>query len=71
MPSRPSLLRRAVRSVAAADPGQVRLQSAGTTTLTLVLALALLGVLTRALGQPISVALLGTVIAMFSTRPAQ
>lgn len=71
MPSRPSLLRRAVRSVAAADPGQVRLQSAGTTALTLVLALAVLVVLTRALGQPITVALLGTVIAMFSTLAVQ
>ena len=70
-PARPGPLRRAGRSVAAADPGQVRLASAGTTTLTLVLALAVLLVLTRALGQPITVALLGTVVAMFSAVAVQ
>ncbi|UZJ25215.1 FUSC family protein [Rhodococcus antarcticus] len=71
MRTRPSLLRRAVRSLAAEDPGQVRLTSAATTTLTLVLALAVLILLTRTLGQPITVALLGTVVAMFSAVAVQ
>ncbi len=60
-----------VGALAAADPGQVRLESAGRTTLTLVLALVVLAGLTRALGQPISVALLGTVVAMFSSVAVQ
>lgn len=71
VPSRPSPLRRALRSLAAADPGQVRLVSAGTTTLTLVLALAVLLGLTRAVGQPLTVALLGTVVAMFTAVAVQ
>ncbi|WP_460867823.1 FUSC family protein, partial [Rhodococcus aerolatus] len=71
MPPRPSLPRRALRSLAAADPGQVRLVSAGTTTLTLVLALAVLLGLTRAVGQPLTVALLGTVVAMFTAVAVQ
>lgn len=66
MPARPSVVRRARRSLAAADPGQVRLFSAGTTTLTLVLALAVLLAFTRAAGLPLPVALLGTIVAMFS-----
>jgi uncharacterized membrane protein YccC len=71
VPTRPSLLRRAVRSVAAEDPGQVRLTSAATTTLTLVLALSVLLLLTRALGQPLSIALLGAVVSMFSAVAVQ
>lgn len=66
VPARPSVLRRALRGLAAADPGQVRLFSAGTTTLTLVLALAALLGFTRAAGLPLPVALLGTIVAMFS-----
>ncbi|MEO6882239.1 MAG: FUSC family protein [Mycobacteriaceae bacterium] len=65
MPARPSVVRRALRTLAAADPGQVRLVSAGTTTLTLVLALAVLLAFTRAAGLPLPVALLGTIVAMF------
>lgn len=66
MPARPSVLRRAQRSLAVADPGQVRLVSAGTTTLTLVLALTVLIAFTRTAGLPLPVALLGTIVAMFS-----
>jgi uncharacterized membrane protein YccC len=48
------------------DPGLLRLQTAGRTTLTLAVALAALFVLSAATGQPLTVAILGVVIAMVS-----
>lgn len=48
------------------DPGLLRLQTAGRTTLTLMVALLVLYLLTRWTGQPLTVALLGVVIAMMS-----
>ncbi|MBJ7287791.1 FUSC family protein [Williamsia sp.] len=58
---------RAARFLVVSDPGALRLRSASQTTLTLVLALLVLTVTTRALGQPITVAMLGSVVAMFSS----
>ncbi|GGF34996.1 FUSC family protein [Williamsia phyllosphaerae] len=58
---------RAARFLVVSDPGALRLRSASQTTLTLVLALLVLVVTTRALGQPITVAMLGSVVAMFSS----
>ncbi|MGU3432094.1 FUSC family protein [Actinomycetes bacterium M1A6_2h] len=60
-------IERAVRFAVVSDPGQLRLRSAAATTITLVLALAVLYSVTRALGQPITVAMLGTVVAMFTS----
>lgn len=49
------------------DPGRLRLRSASATTLSLVLAIAaLLGFVTVA-GQPVTVAMLGTIVAMQSS----
>ena len=59
--------RRLARAFAATDPGLVRLRSAASTTLTLVLALAVLVPLSRALGQGLPVAMLGTVVATFAS----
>ncbi|MEH3156957.1 MAG: FUSC family protein [Gordonia paraffinivorans] len=59
-------LGRLARFLVVSDPGQLRLRSASQTTSTLVVALACLVVTTRALGQPITVAMLGSVVAMFS-----
>jgi hypothetical protein len=49
------------------DPGRLRLRSAATTTLSLVLAMAALLAFTRATNQPITVAMLGTIAAMQSS----
>jgi len=54
------------RAFAATDPGLVRLRSASATTLTLVLALAVLYPLSVVLGQSLPMALLGTVVATFA-----
>ncbi len=51
----------------ASDPGLTRFRMAMTTTLTLVVALGVLYGITKAFGQPITVALLGVVIAMLSS----
>ncbi|GAA1898642.1 FUSC family protein [Williamsia serinedens] len=59
-------LARLARFLVVSDPGQLRLRSASQTTSTLVVALACLVVTTKALGQPITVAMLGSVVAMFS-----
>ena len=59
-------LARLARFLVVSDPGQLRLRSASQTTSTLVVALVCLVVTTRALGQPITVAMLGSVVAMFS-----
>lgn len=48
------------------DPGRLRLRSAASTTLSLVLAMVALLAFTRAAGQPITVAMLGTIAAMQS-----
>ena len=58
--------RRWPEALAASDPGRVRLRSASATTLTLVLALGALVPLSRALGQSLPVAMLGTVVATFA-----
>ncbi|GAA2053135.1 FUSC family protein [Williamsia deligens] len=66
-PRRPGdALVRLARFLVVSDPGQLRLRSASQTTSTLVVALAVLVVTTRALHQPITVAMLGSVVAMFS-----
>nr|MDQ2723859.1 FUSC family protein [Actinomycetota bacterium] len=59
--------RRLARAFAATDPGLVRLRGAASTTLTLVLALAVLVPLSKALGQGLPVAMLGTVVATFAS----
>jgi uncharacterized membrane protein YccC len=60
-------LTRTARLLVTSDPGRVRLRSAATTTLSLVLALVTLLALTRASGQPVTVAMLGTIVAMQSS----
>lgn len=55
---------RLARIFDASDPGQVRLRSASATTLTVLLAMVTLLLTTRAIGQPVTVAMLGTVVAM-------
>jgi len=50
----------------ASDPGRLRLQMAVGTVLTLAVTLGVLYLLTKATGQPLTVALLGVVIAMLS-----
>ncbi|HZU50171.1 MAG TPA: FUSC family protein [Mycobacterium sp.] len=50
------------------DPGLLRLRMASRTTAALACALAILYVLTRATGQPVTVALLGVLITMVSGR---
>lgn len=57
-------MRRLASFFYASDPGQVRLRSASATTLTVVLAIVILLLATRAIGQPVTVAMLGTVVAM-------
>jgi uncharacterized membrane protein YccC len=49
------------------DPGRLRLRSAAATTLSLVLAVLALLAFTRAAHQPITVAMLGTIVAMQSS----
>ena len=49
------------------DPGRLRLRSAATTTLSLVLGLSALLVFTRLADQPVTVAMLGTIVAMQSS----
>ena len=48
------------------DPGRLRLRSATTTTLALVLALSASYAFITVAGQPITVAMLGTIVAMQS-----
>ena len=57
-------MQRLARILDASDPGQVRLRSASATTLTVLLAMVTLVLTTRAIGQPVTVAMLGTVVAM-------
>jgi len=51
----------------ASDPGLLRFRTAATTTLTLLVSLGVLYGITKVFGQPITVALLGVVIAMLSS----
>ncbi|MGX9671466.1 FUSC family protein [Mycobacterium sp. HM-7] len=48
----------------AADPGRIRLRSAAATTFSLLLAIGVMLAFTRAAGQPVTVAMLGAVVAM-------
>ncbi|WP_042938323.1 FUSC family protein [Rhodococcus sp. AW25M09] len=57
-------MNRLARILDASDPGQVRLRGASATTLTVLLAMVVLLLITRAIGQPVTVAMLGTVVAM-------
>jgi hypothetical protein len=50
------------------DPGLLRLRMATRTTAALACSLVVLYVLTRATGQPLTVALLGVVITMIAAR---
>lgn len=53
-----------LRFLAVSDPGRLRLRSASTTTITVVLAMAVLLPGAHLVGQPLTIALLGTVVAM-------
>lgn len=55
------------RFFAVSDPGRLRLRSATATTVTVVLAMLVLLPSSAALGQPITVAMIGTVVAMQSS----
>jgi hypothetical protein len=57
----------AARFLVDSDPGRLRLRSAAATTLSLVLAVLALLAFTRATHQPITVAMLGTIVAMQSS----
>jgi uncharacterized membrane protein YccC len=57
----------AARFLVYSDPGRLRLRSAAATTLSLVLAMVALLALTRVANQPITVAMLGTIVAMQSS----
>ncbi|MDF3310541.1 FUSC family protein [Rhodococcus sp. T2V] len=56
-----------VRFLAVSDPGRLRLRAATATTITVVLAMVVLLPGFNAIGQPLTVALLGTVVAMQSS----
>lgn len=56
-----------VRFFTVSDPGRLRLRAATSTTVTVVLAMVVLLPGARLLGQPLTVALLGTVVAMQSS----
>jgi hypothetical protein len=63
-----SFYERAQNWTIGSDPGLLRLRMAGRTTVALVCALAILFLLTKATGQPVTVALLGVLITMVSGR---
>ncbi|PBC45138.1 FUSC family protein [Rhodococcus sp. ACS1] len=56
-----------VRFLAVSDPGRLRLRAATATTITVVLAMVVLLPGSNVIGQPLTVALLGTVVAMQSS----
>ncbi|MFC0450212.1 FUSC family protein [Rhodococcus jostii] len=56
-----------VRFLAVSDPGRLRLRAATATTITVVLAMGVLLPGSTVIGQPLTVALLGTVVAMQSS----
>ena len=55
------------RFVVDSDPGRLRLRSAATTTLSLVLAIGLMLVVTRELDEPVTLVMLGAIVAMQSS----
>lgn len=57
----------AVRFIVDSDPGRLRLRSAAVTTLSLVLAIVALLTFTRYTHQPVTVAMLGAIVAMQSS----
>jgi hypothetical protein len=57
----------AARFLVDSDPGRLRLRNAAATTLSLVLAIVALLTFTRVTDQPITVAMLGTIVAMQSS----
>ncbi|WP_041782771.1 FUSC family protein [Mycolicibacterium chubuense] len=57
-------VRQVARRLVPTDPGQVRLRSAAATTTSLIIAIVALLGFTRVTGQPITVAMLGAVVAM-------
>lgn len=57
-------LRRGLRYLAVSDPGRLRLRSAATTSLSAATAMLVLIGITSAWGEPITIALLGTVVAV-------
>jgi hypothetical protein len=59
------------RFLVASDPGRLRLRSASATTLSLVLAIVALLALTRVSHQPVTVAMLGTIVAMQAVKDRQ
>ena len=63
----PPSLAGTVRYLVASDPGRLRLRSAAATTLSLVLAMSVLLVFTAVSNQPLTVAMLGTIVAMQSS----
>lgn len=69
-PSRPvtALIERARNWVIGSDPGLLRLQAAIRTTTALAAALVILFALTKATRQPLTVDLLGVIIAMMASR---
>ncbi|SPX90356.1 Membrane protein-like protein [Mycobacterium xenopi] len=64
----PDLYQRARNWLIGSDPGLLRLRAASRTTAALACALAILYGLSRATGQPVTVALLGVLITMVSGR---
>ncbi|MHA3021306.1 FUSC family protein [Mycobacterium sp. BMJ-28] len=58
---------RAARFIVDSDPGRLRLRSAAATTLSLVLAIVALLTFTRVTHQPVTVAMLGAIVAMQSS----
>ncbi|SNS72095.1 FUSC family protein [Rhodococcoides kyotonense] len=63
----PRIIGETARFLAISDPGRLRLRSATATTVTVVLAMLVLLPSSAALGQPITVAMIGTVVAMQSS----
>lgn len=61
------VLTETARFLAVSDPGRLRLRAASTTTITVVLAMVVLLPGAQLVGQPLTVALLGTVVAMQSS----
>lgn len=58
---------RSVHFFLVSDPGLIRLRSAATTTVCFVAALGVLLFVTHRLNQPVTVAMMGTVVALFSS----
>lgn len=64
MASVPHPVTRAVRFLAVSDPGQLRLASAAATALTVLLTIVAAVGFTTATGNPVTVAMLGTIVSM-------